>query len=91
MRLNFAGMPEDQIREGVRRIGSAMRAQLALFGSLTGRRGAPAPPAATTAPPAALPQTAPSQEDRQAGDAGLADVVKLPRREQHPERRSQHE
>jgi 2-aminoadipate transaminase len=36
MRLNFAGSPEPQMREGVRRIGRAMRAQLGLFGSLGG-------------------------------------------------------
>jgi hypothetical protein len=75
MRLNFAGMPEDQIREGVRRIGSAMRAQLALFGSLTGRRGrgaaAPGQPASGSPGPAS-PGTDPG--------AGLADVVALPRR-----------
>ncbi len=36
MRLNFAGVPEQDIREGVRRIGTAMREQLGLLGSLSG-------------------------------------------------------
>ncbi len=32
MRLNFAGMREEEIREGVRRIGRAIRQQLGLLG-----------------------------------------------------------
>lgn len=36
MRLNFAGMPEEQIREGIRRIGKVVREQVGLFGTLTG-------------------------------------------------------
>src|SRR4051795_6719159 len=37
MRLNFSGVSEDDIREGVRRIGKVVREQLELFGTLTGR------------------------------------------------------
>jgi len=44
MRLNFSGVDEDDIREGVRRIGKVVREQLELFGTLTGQRPA-APPA----------------------------------------------
>ncbi len=71
MRLNFAGVPDEDIREGIRRIGRAMREQLGLLGSLTGSPpagAAEAPPAGAQAPPA--------------GEAteGLADVVALPRR-----------
>ncbi len=40
MRLNFAGVPDEDIREGVRRIGNAIREQLGLLGSLTGGAGA---------------------------------------------------
>ena len=44
MRLNFSGVGEDDIREGVRRIGEVVREQVALYGTLTGterrRRGA---------------------------------------------------
>src|SRR3954469_13108230 len=36
MRLNFSGVNEDEIREGVRRIGKVVREQLELFGTLTG-------------------------------------------------------
>src|SRR6202035_854684 len=36
MRLNFAGVSDDDIREGIRRIGRAVREQLRLLGSLTG-------------------------------------------------------
>jgi 2-aminoadipate transaminase len=45
MRLNFAGVPEEQIREGIRRIGKVVREQVGLFGTLTGSE-----PPATTAP-----------------------------------------
>ena len=44
MRLNFSGVGDDAIREGVRRIGEVVREQLALYGTLTGAE--PAPPAA---------------------------------------------
>jgi 2-aminoadipate transaminase len=36
MRLNFSGVHEDDIREGVRRIGKVVREQVELFGTLTG-------------------------------------------------------
>ena len=36
MRLNFAGVPEEDIREGIRRIGKVVREQVGLFGTLTG-------------------------------------------------------
>jgi 2-aminoadipate transaminase len=73
MRLNFAGVPDADIREGVRRIGRVMGGQAGLFGVLTGslpdqpvaEHGADSP--AEEAPPA---ETAPE----------LADVVELPRR-----------
>jgi 2-aminoadipate transaminase len=40
MRLNFSGVDEDAIREGVRRIGEVVREQVELYGTLTGG-GAP--------------------------------------------------
>jgi 2-aminoadipate transaminase len=43
MRLNFSGVSDADIREGVRRIGKVVREQLDLYSALTGRR--PAPPA----------------------------------------------
>jgi 2-aminoadipate transaminase len=36
MRLNFSGVDEDDIREGIRRIGEVVREQVALYGTLTG-------------------------------------------------------
>jgi 2-aminoadipate transaminase len=40
MRLNFSGSGEDAVREGVRRIGKVVSEQVALYGTLTGRRAA---------------------------------------------------
>ncbi|HEY2632559.1 MAG TPA: PLP-dependent aminotransferase family protein [Solirubrobacteraceae bacterium] len=42
MRLNFAGVPEEDIREGIRRIGKVVREQVGLFGTLTGGEPIPA-------------------------------------------------
>jgi 2-aminoadipate transaminase len=50
MRLNFSGVDEHAIREGIRRIGEVVREQVELFGTLTGHapvqrpEPAPAPP-----------------------------------------------
>ncbi len=51
MRLNFSGVGEEDIREGVRRIGKVVREQVELYGTLTGAE--PAPPRARE--PAAAP------------------------------------
>jgi 2-aminoadipate transaminase len=71
MRLNFAGVADSDIREGVRRIGRAVGEQLGLLGSLTGS----GPPRSSRARPAE-DQPPPSG----GGSAPLADVVALPRR-----------
>ncbi|MDX6649531.1 MAG: 2-aminoadipate transaminase [Solirubrobacteraceae bacterium] len=47
LRLNFSGVSEDDIREGVRRIGKVVREQVGLYGTLT---GAAPPPVADPAP-----------------------------------------
>ena len=63
MRLNFSGVGEADIREGVRRIGEVVREQVELYGTLTGtRRGLEAPAEPAPAEP----------------DAALADVLHLP-------------
>ena len=46
MRLNFSGVDEGQIREGVRRIGEVVREQVAMYGTLTGARPRIDPPRA---------------------------------------------
>jgi 2-aminoadipate transaminase len=50
MRLNFSGVDETDIREGIRRIGEVVREQVALYGTFTGARP-PAAGAGTGAPP----------------------------------------
>ena len=79
MRLNFAGVPDDDIREGIRRIGNAVRTQLGLLGSLSGGSG--------SSPASSVPHTQPAKSEEQ--DSPLADVVALPRREAGPARRRQ--
>src|SRR5436305_1289909 len=44
MRLNFPGVGEDEIREGIRRIGEVVREQAAMYGTLTGARPRVEPP-----------------------------------------------
>jgi 2-aminoadipate transaminase len=71
MRLNFSGVDEDRLREGVRRIGEVVHEQVDLLGSLTGRRpGAVARPTAPAATPDGL----------RVPDPALADVLHLPPR-----------
>jgi 2-aminoadipate transaminase len=80
MRLNFAGTPEPQMREGMARIGRAMRAQLGLLGSLSGT-----PARAGTSPGAGTQDERPATKAADDGadpaqpEARLADVVELPR------------
>ncbi len=77
MRLNFSGVDEDSIREGIRRIGKVIRTQVAMYGTLTGVRATPAPADEAAAPPAPKPS--------------LADVVELPRRERGSSAARRHE
>jgi 2-aminoadipate transaminase len=82
MRLNFSGVGEDQIREGVRRLGEVVREQVALYGTLTGVR-APASEAHRPQRPAprAQPPTPPGQPTGSPGSGEhLADVLRLPRK-----------
>ncbi len=48
MRLNFSGVGDADIREGVRRIGKVVREQVGLYSTLTGRQAAPQPRAPRT-------------------------------------------
>jgi 2-aminoadipate transaminase len=81
MRLNYSGVDEDSIREGVRRIGKVVDEQVALYGTLTGRGARterrPRPEAEGRRPAAAAPE-----EDVEAPIEGQegARIVELPRR-----------
>jgi len=81
MRLNFAGVADEDIREGIRRIGRIMGGDNGLLGTLMGSpsvasRPAAMPAAAYGEAPAAK-QVEPSGEDL----SPLADIVALPRRD----------
>ncbi len=90
MRLNFAGVPDEDIREGIRRIGRIMGGDTGLLGTLTGTpvapaRGGtvgtgtdPAAPAVSVGPETGADGAPGAREE----DAPMADVVALPRREQ---------
>jgi 2-aminoadipate transaminase len=41
LRLNFSASSEDEIREGIRRIGKIVTEQVALYGTLTGEEREP--------------------------------------------------
>jgi 2-aminoadipate transaminase len=72
MRLNFAGVPEEDIREGIRRIGKVVREQVGLFGTLTGTQ----------------PVTEPRPEQAPSHEPDLAEVLELPMRKAKRERKS---
>ncbi len=82
MRLNFSGVDEDDIREGVRRIGEVVREQVALYGTLTGA----APPSPRAAHPdlrGAQPDPGAFEPDARPPEAAadpseLAKVLRLP-------------
>jgi 2-aminoadipate transaminase len=83
MRLNFAGVAEQDIREGIARIARTLQPDTGLLGTLM---GGSSPDAAAAELPA---------EEQRAGEPGeelgesLADIVELPRRERGSKRRSQ--
>ena len=62
MRLNFSGVNEDEIREGIRRLGEVIREQVALYCTLD-RPAAPSavPPGEVRAGPASRPRRRPRQ------------------------------
>jgi 2-aminoadipate transaminase len=95
MRLNFSGVGEEQIREGVRRLGEVVREQVALYGTLTGAyppgrhagQAASGPAAPRSTPPAfpdAMPGAPPAVSEAQPAaampDERLANVLRLPRK-----------
>ncbi len=73
MRLNFAGVPDDDIREAIRRIGKVVHEQVGLFGTLTG------------SPVKRPDESGQAEESPAEGEppdgVGMADVLALPRRD----------
>ncbi len=70
MRLNFSGVGEDDIREGIRLVGEVVREQVAMYGTLTGAQPATALPRDTGEPRV---ETQPL-----VADAELAKVLHMP-------------
>lgn len=68
MRLNFSGVEDAEIREGVRRIGEVIAEQVELYGALTGEAPLPRQPAAE--PPAGEAEEENVVPFRKAGEAG---------------------
>ena len=78
MRLNFAGVADKDIREGIRRIGKVLSKQVGLFGTLTGSRpGEREDEQDRSGEPARSGADATSVGGDEQGD--LARVVELPR------------
>jgi 2-aminoadipate transaminase len=72
MRLNFSGVGEDQIREGILRLGEVVREQVALYGTLTGEHQVVTPPERER--PVREPAAAPAEPEP------LGNVLRLPRK-----------
>jgi 2-aminoadipate transaminase len=68
MRLNFSGVSEDLIREGIRRLGEVVREQVALYGTLTGLQPQPTPQRTAPAP----------ERESSRPDSEIAKVLRLP-------------
>ncbi len=62
MRLNFSGVNDEEIREGIRRIGLVINEQVDLYGAVTGERRLPA-------------QASPERAEPEAEDAPVDSVV----------------
>jgi 2-aminoadipate transaminase len=82
MRLNFAGVPDEEIREGIRRIGRTLGPDTGLLGTLTGSgRGGTAGGRGTAGGTGDKSGTGTTSEDEAlAPSPELADVLELPRR-----------
>ncbi len=74
MRLNFSGSTEDEIREGIRRIGKVVGDQVGLYETITGEHPLPGSPSAGTA-------TEPETEEL---GGAPAEVLPLRRRREEP-------
>jgi 2-aminoadipate transaminase len=81
MRLNFAGLPEDEIREGIRRIGKSMGGDTGLLSTLMG--------SSATLP--ARADAAKGITDKDASSPMVADVLELPLSEKSGKSRRRHQ
>jgi 2-aminoadipate transaminase len=72
MRLNFSGVTEDEIREGIRRIGKTIAEQVDLYETLTGRPGIPGRAAED------MPTDSRSNPPRSISDPSEADSTVVP-------------
>ncbi|HEX8977198.1 MAG TPA: PLP-dependent aminotransferase family protein [Solirubrobacteraceae bacterium] len=72
MRLNFSGVDDGAIREGIRRIGEVVREQVAMYGTLTGQ-----PPAAAAPARPARASAAPGAAGEEPAEDELAPVLRL--------------
>lgn len=79
MRLNFSGVGEDDLREGVARIGKVINEQVRLYSTLTGQEPAPGRRPAQDPKPAAREARASEPEQATDEDAG-ARILPLRRR-----------
>ncbi len=81
MRLNFSGVDETRIREGIRRIGEVLREQVALYGTLTGEADAGTPRGAEGRWLAGAPAAAPADDEvAEAVEGELGKVLRLTRK-----------
>jgi 2-aminoadipate transaminase len=90
LRLNFSGVDEAQIREGIRRLGEVVREQVELYGTLTGshpvvrpedlapEQEPPAQRAATPGPSGAA-EPAAAEPGAEPAAEQLSNVLRLPR------------
>jgi 2-aminoadipate transaminase len=80
MRLNFSGAGENDIREGVRRIGEVVREQVALYGTLTGVKPAAGATRGTDSPhpPEPVADDAATDPRPRVRDSELAKILRLP-------------
>ncbi len=78
MRLNFSGVDEGAIREGMRRLGEVVREQVALYGTITGAFPAVKPPQDAVPPPPAPPPPFAPEVQGVDGPPELAKILPLP-------------
>jgi 2-aminoadipate transaminase len=81
MRLNFSGVSEDDIREGISRIGEIVSEQVELYGTLTGQLApTEAPGRAPAGRPAPASERATKAPATNTPEGELARIVQLPRK-----------